>query len=345
MVENTFDRLAKRLNQKADIKEKSRLEKTPPSEPIKKEAPKAEKRAPVKSVSKATTNSSPIKLPSGEEITIEQRYIDTSLCRIWEGNNRLDESRHDGSLEELKNLIEAQGQMVPGFVRPIKGDSNFEFEVIYGSRRFAACQQLGKPFLALVGNVADKDALIMMDAENNARKEMSVYEKAVSYQKWLKRGFFKDRTELSAHLGISPTWLSRIQAILKLPEEVLSAFQRKTDVSVWWAVELLKIVKASESSKRALIETALKKPNKIQAPEDVYAYLLAVKGDTKKAETKSKKQKTPKIKIQNQNGDFICDIEKAKDGKTKVVFSKSIALEDIKEKIEKLYSDGTAWEF
>lgn len=344
MVDNTFDRLTKRLNEKADQKERQRKEKNlileddKPIEEVKVAPPKEVKTE--KKVSKASL----IKLPSGNEIEIYQAYINPKECRIWEGNNRLEETRQDSSLEELKSAIEASGQMVPGFVRPIIGDETHQYEVIYGSRRFAACSELNTPFLALVGEVTDKDALIMMDAENNARKELSVYEKATSYKQWLKQGYFKSRNDLAAHLGVSPGWISKIQSILNLPDEVLDAFASKADIKILWAMELSKIVKASEASKNRLIETAIKMPPRVQEPDEVYHYLKKTV-ESKPVKAKPAKSKVQKIKVTSKSGSVICELEGSSSGKVKATFAKGVSLELLKDKLAELNLDDKTWEF
>jgi ParB/RepB/Spo0J family partition protein len=337
MVENTFDRLTKRLNEKAERKEFARQE----SESFKKDSPISN--TPDVNAKKDIYRST-ITLPGGREISLYQTYIDPATCRVWDGNNRLEETRNDHSLEELKNTIEVQGQLVPGFVREIK-DDKYQYEVIYGSRRFTACTALGKKFLAQVGDLTDKEALVLMDAENNARKDLSVFEKAISYQKWLEKGMFKDRADLAAHLGITVGWLSKMQAILKLPNEVLEAFNSKTEIKIWWAMELLKIIKTGDSQKACLIEAALKKPVKTNDPEAVYKYLVGYSSLPKKKASSKKNVKSDTVKIKNNLGKTICDISLENNGKVKIIFTKGVAMEDIIKKIEKLYIEDKSWEF
>lgn len=351
MVDNTFDRLTKRLNEKAQKKEQERQKVANQHAPVSivtKEPRKvrSKQHGAMPKVNEDADADASITLPSKDVISIRQEYIDTSLCRVWEGNNRSDESRNDQSLEELKSAILAQGQMIPGFVRPVNDGSPFKYEVIYGSRRFTACLELEIPFLAQVGIVSDKDALIMMDAENNARKELSVYEKAISYHDWLKQGYFKDRADLARHLGVSVGWLSKIQSVLKLPEEVVSAFPNKTVIKVWWAVELLRLVKSSEEMKYQLIKSALNIPSKLKSAEAVYSYLLKCTNEKAfvKKET-NKKASSEKFKIKNNEGKFICDLIKESNGQVKVMFSKDLQFDDIKSRLEGLYSNDATWEF
>ncbi|MFO1259313.1 MAG: ParB/RepB/Spo0J family partition protein [Gammaproteobacteria bacterium] len=333
MVENTFDRLTKRLNEKADQKELERQEK---------KNEQLNKQIPIRNKNEGVLEST-IQLPDGRKVHLHQIYIDPNVCRIWDGNNRIEETRLE-NIEELKNTIEAQGQLVPGFVRPIK-DEQYQYEVIYGSRRFTACAALGRKFLAQVGDVTDKEALILMDAENNARKDLSVYEKATSYRKWLDSGIFKDRLDLATHLGVTVGWVSKIQSILKLPSEVLDTFRSRTDITVWWAVELLKIVKLGEDHKNRLIEAALKKSPKITQADEVYKYLCNYcSAESKKKEPASKKN-IPPIRIKKTDGKVLCEISQESNGKVKVVFTSGVGIEEVKKRLEHAYLDEKNWEF
>lgn len=343
MVSNPFEEMLKRVNQKADQKLQDQQEKLPAlnNTPPKKAEMKETQLIKVPE----TTNASTIKLPSGQEIQLYETYLPTEVCKIWTGNNRLEETRQDESLQELIEVIRAQGQLIPGFVRPVKEDPNHQYEVIYGSRRFAACQALSQPFYAIVGELSDKDALILMDAENNARKELSVYEKALSFKEWLKSGVFSSREDLATHLGVSAAWVSRVQSILKLPEEVLGAFNRKTDIKIRWVIELVKLLGSGTKAKDRLIEAALKKPAKLVDPKAVYQYLMAWT-NAPKPKAKSDSKNDSKIVIKNKNGKVVCELSKGNDGKTKVTFDKSLPFEDIKAKLESLYATNEeAWEF
>jgi len=335
MVGNTFDRLTERLNKKVDEKEKSLIE--------------SQKKI-SKSKNKTVANSKTIKqelltLPSGKKVRAYLQYIDPSECIVWEGNNRLDETRNNGALEELKSAIEAHGQLVPAFVRPAPKQSKYKYEVIYGSRRFAACSSLGKKLLAQVGDVPDKDALIMMDAENNARQELSVYEKALSYKKWIAEGYFKDRADLALNLGVSVTWISRIQTILKLPKEILSAFPSKADIKSLWATELNKIARLGSKHEKILVNRAKSKPDSIKDPELIYKYLLGKEKKSKNKKIEGAGTTIDKFKVKDSNGKFICSLEVLKDNSVKAIFNNEIEISEIKEKLESLYTNNSSWEF
>lgn len=333
MVDNTFDMIQRRIrNKSSEIEFKKSIKTTISSKPTR--------------IEKGEDSLDSFKLPCGKNLAITEMYVDPSKCKIWSGNNRLEENRTDLSLEELKQLIQAQGQLIPGFIRPLRDDPKYIYEVIYGSRRFAACKSLDKEFLAICGDIDNKNALLLMDAENNARKDLSVYEKALSYKQWLSEKVFKDRDDLANHLGVSGAWISRTQSILKLPEEVLNAFEKKSDITVWWATELLKIVKHSMDSKQRLIDAALKKPVKINEPMLICKYLLSSSEKLPiKVGSKQKKNALKKEKITDKDGNLVCCISETGAGKVQVIFEKNHRPKDVKSLLEKSLSGNSSWEF
>tara|TARA_R110002110_G_scaffold209215_1_gene421594 strand:+ start:2678 stop:3688 length:1011 start_codon:yes stop_codon:yes gene_type:complete len=336
MVSNTFDRMAERLNKKVDAKEKALAE-------VEKVTPKAKIKT--RTAKGAELQHEYLTLPSGKKVKTVLKYVNTDECKVWEGNNRLDETRNDDSLSELMTAIEAHGQIVPAFVRPAPEKSNYKYEVIYGSRRFAACSKLGEPLLTQVGIVSDKDALIMMDAENNARKELSVYEKALSYQKWISDGYFKNRADLASSLGVSVGWVSKTQAILKVPEEVLSAFVKKSDIKAVWAIKLNSLVNLGAKFEKELIGRALKKPKSIQDPESVYKYLVKREGEAEKKENKKGTVSKERCTLKDKDGKIICNLELSKDGTVKAIFNKKLEFKAVRETIERAYINNATWEF
>lgn len=329
MVSNTFDRMSERLNKKVEAKEKALAE-------VERLSPKTKIKT---GIAKDTElHRECLTLPSGKKIKTFLTYVNTGECKVWEGNNRLDETRNDDSLNDLITAIEAHGQIVPTFVRPAPEKSNYKYEVIYGSRRFAACSKLGAKLLTQVGVVSDKDALIMMDAENNARKELSVYEKALSYQKWISDGYFKNRSDLASSLGVSVGWVSKTQAILKIPDDVLSAFIKKSDIRAVWAIKLNSLINLGAESERKLMDRALKKPKSIRDPESVYKYLV-------KSENNKKIVNKEKCILKDKDGKIICNLELSKDGTVKAIFNKKLEFNAVRETIERAYISNATWEF
>lgn len=157
------------------------------------------------------------------------RLIDPSKVTVWPGNPR--------NLESLEGRVEPEfiesigaGQKVPVVVRPVFGMPGVEFELIAGCRRLYAanwiqvnqCPQI--QLLAMVSEMSDKDAFALTDAENRARKDISDYERAQSYDWALKHIYDGSLTDLTEALGISKSWASRILSVSKMPDVIVDAF-------------------------------------------------------------------------------------------------------------------------
>jgi len=72
------------------------------------------------------------------------------------------------------------------------------YEIIDGNRRVEAIKRLGRgQITALVKDVSDRDAQIMHVIGNLQRKNLKPIEQALTYQKMLDSGVFKDKRELS----------------------------------------------------------------------------------------------------------------------------------------------------
>lgn len=276
------------------------------------------------------------KLPSGKIVKARVDHIATQQCVIWPKNNRIELTRNDEDLEALIESIKQSGQAIPGLVMP--SSSQGVFEVIYGSRRFAACKAAGLDFYAYILEepISEKEALILMNLENSERKDISVYEKALSYKSWLESNIFKNTEELSAAIGVTRFTVSRIMQILELPELVRSAFNSPTEIKSDWVLELSKIAKKDEQSKENLINRAIRKPNALKKPTDVYNFLIKKEQQT----AKGSPNKTSLIK----NNQKQCDIIEGKDGRVKVIFDPKFSFNEVLEKLNILTEQDAVWE-
>lgn len=83
-------------------------------------------------------------------------------------------------LDRLKESIEKSGVLVPVLVRPKEGGC---YEMISGHRRMAACKALGIPALpAVVKDLSDEEAVIVMVDANLQREHILPSEKAFAYK-------------------------------------------------------------------------------------------------------------------------------------------------------------------
>ena len=123
--------------------------------------------------------------------------------------------RELGDISELVESIKAVGVLQPILVRPIGKD---KYEVVVGSRRFAAAQKAKlKTIPAIVKEMSDDEAIIESLTENIQRGDLDLEEIAEAYniaKKWYTQEAFASK------IGKSQSWLSTImlayQSLIKL---------------------------------------------------------------------------------------------------------------------------------
>jgi ParB/RepB/Spo0J family partition protein len=148
------------------------------------------------------------------------QVIDAGLVDV-RGFNRLvgafDESNHDFAAL-CQAIRETQGNVVPALVRP-SPTSPGRYELVFGERRLRACRSTGQPFTAAVREVADDMVQVLREAENVARKDRSLVERAFSMAEIADRCAFGTREAVMAGFGVSPASMSRFRAIAQVPIE------------------------------------------------------------------------------------------------------------------------------
>lgn len=144
-------------------------------------------------------------------------FLPTESCYLWEFADRPDDEL--GDIQSLADSIAGVGQQEPILVRP---KLNKTYEIIFGNRRWRACKLIGKEVLAIIKTISDKDAARIQKEENENRKDISDYSKAISYKKMIDNGLFNTELELSQSLNISPQTLNDIFSYNRVPYEIAS---------------------------------------------------------------------------------------------------------------------------
>src|SRR5258708_5408352 len=105
-------------------------------------------------------------------------------CRVWALHDRLEDHITEDSCKEEIESIASHGQLIPVLGRPLKGDVDYDVEIIYGARRLFVTRHLNVPLHVEVREITDRDAIVAMDLENRHRKDISPYERGLSYSQW-----------------------------------------------------------------------------------------------------------------------------------------------------------------
>lgn len=141
------------------------------------------------------------------------------LALIRPGNN----DRHvfsESELDELAASITEVGLVQPVTVRRVlRSLDGTEYELVAGERRFRAHQRLGKPTIrALVEDLPDEKAAVVMLVENLQRTDLNPMEEAEAYQARIDR-FDLDIAALSKMSGVGQVRIQKRLSLLRLCPE------------------------------------------------------------------------------------------------------------------------------
>ena len=210
--------------------------------------------------------------------------LDPAKIRATEFRNRHELSllANDARFAELKESLQTHGQETPIRVRPIKGPAPYEFEVVSGHRRHAACLALdgetpgGFRILAIVdAKAADaRDLVLKMYRENQERSDLSAFETGSMFRQWLAAEIYSTQREIVAATGLAENTVSQYLTIANLPAEVLEAFGDVRQISLRWNVALAKVCKEQKAETLARARKLAKYSPRPDA-ETVYKALIA----------------------------------------------------------------------
>jgi ParB family chromosome partitioning protein len=126
----------------------------------------------------------------------------------------------EASLEELMKSIEELGLLSPIKVRTM---NNGRYKIIYGNRRYKACQTLGRPTIpCIVSTVTDEMEIYLEQiAENLTREGFSPIEEAEAFNKLLNDSRFNSSIKyLSSKLGKPEAYIKNKCDLLKFGNAV-----------------------------------------------------------------------------------------------------------------------------
>lgn len=157
----------------------------------------------------------------------------------------------DEKMEELIDSIRVNGVLTPVIVRPVQGGI---YEMISGHRRLYAAEKAGlKKIPAIVREVSNDEAVIMMVDSNCQREELLPSEKAFAYkmryEAMRRQGKRNDRTssligtrsradeQLAKDVGESRNQIQRLMRLTELIPELLNLVDEKK-IALYTGVEL-----------------------------------------------------------------------------------------------------------
>jgi len=129
-----------------------------------------------------------------------------------------------GQLDELIASIEEKGLLEPIVVRPVEDG----FEVVAGYRRLEACKRLGwRRIPCHIIELDDREAYEVSLIENLQHKSLDPIEEALAFKRYVEEYGYGSVTELARRIEKSPSYVSRMIALLSLPDDVREELVRR----------------------------------------------------------------------------------------------------------------------
>ncbi|MGW8191905.1 ParB/RepB/Spo0J family partition protein [Sphingomonas hankookensis] len=179
------------------------------------------------------------RIATGKQVPDRTEWVDPERCRPWRLHNRdLDHLNEETCRDLIDTFLSAKKQRIPAVVRRLKGDPDFDYEIVAGVRRWWTVQWLRAhhhpefEYLVTVQNITDEEAFRISDVENRARKDISDWERAKEYTVALAEFYGGSQSQMAEHLKLSKSWLSRLLDVARLPESIVAAFSDTHDITV-----------------------------------------------------------------------------------------------------------------
>jgi ParB family transcriptional regulator, chromosome partitioning protein len=152
--------------------------------------------------------------------------LDPRIIGLSRWANRHADSYKTEEFSQLRAAIEHEGANTqPVYVRPCAdAESGRQFEVVSGSRRVRACQELGLSVRAIVlPHLPDSQLFTLMFQENNARSDPRPYELGRMCHLALEQGLYSSSRKMAEALDQELATLTRAVRVFRLPQEVHQA--------------------------------------------------------------------------------------------------------------------------
>lgn len=234
-------------------------------------------------------------------------HVNPFRCQMWSLHDRIETYITEETCRAEIDSFMKHGQLVPVLGRALRGDPNYDIELIYGARRLFVARHINKPLKVEVREMSDREALIAMDIENRQRTDISPYERGQSYARWLRSGHFQSQDDIARALKVSSSQVSRLLKLARLPTVVVDAFASPAEICEGWGLDLINALEDAER-RQAVIRRARAIGTLVPRPSgrDVYRQLLIVPAVRAKlkpkvcAEVVKDAQGTPLFRVRQQ---------------------------------------------
>lgn len=150
-------------------------------------------------------------------------------------------------IDEMAETIKERGQLQPITVAP--KDADGRYRIMFGERRWRACQKLGVQVRAIVNKTDDLEQVrIDQFIENDQREDLSTADMIRFVTGQVEKG--RSLAELARATGRNRTLLTRYQGLAKAPDYIAALF---ADISMRSAVALVQAAKTDDAATRAFV--------------------------------------------------------------------------------------------
>ena len=150
-------------------------------------------------------------------------------------------------IDEMAVTIHERGQLQPITVAP--KDADGRYRIMFGERRWRACQKLGVQVRAIVNKTDDIEQVrIDQFIENDQREDLSTADMIRFVTGQVAKG--RTLAELARATGRNRTLLTRYQGLAKAPDYITALFG---DISMRSAVALTQAAKTDDAATRAFV--------------------------------------------------------------------------------------------
>lgn len=170
--------------------------------------------------------------------------VDPEDCILWPFADRPQDEL--GDLDSLAESMQNHGQQEPVLIRANRQNTPQKYEIIFGNRRWRAAKKANIKLSAVFRDITDQQAALCQKEENENRKELSDFARALSYRAQIEGGVFKNENELSKYLGISRQSLNDIMSYLRVPEILRNNIKNYKLLSKNMVVKLATLAKDNE---------------------------------------------------------------------------------------------------
>ncbi len=211
--------------------------------------------------------------------------VDPKRVRPWKYHNRTEAWYTRERCQDLVDSIAKDGQQEPAVARRLKGDPNFDYELIYGMRRRFACELLGKKLKLRVVETDDAHAAVLMHIENADRQDITPMERALSFQTQIEAKVFATQDALAEAIGLSKGQVAKmLKAAAVLKHATLAGlFADKSAIPVIQAYNLAMLLERP-GAKEVILQAAknLARDGEGRAPAEVIRTLIGSLDRSKK---------------------------------------------------------------